>query len=222
MTAPIIIDIALVAILITAVYLGAARGLMKAVAGLGGTILGFAGAFALCNRFAPMTAKWIEPFVRGIVRKTAESAGLTDILNSPLVTETKEGFQSLMAALHLTDPNLAGNVADSAANAGEKIITTASSSLSAQLAPILTFVLLLVVIKLIVSIVAKLFSMNIPVVRTINKGAGALLGALSGIVIVVVLCFGVLKFAPEANVGVINQAALRESVVGGFVAQMLE
>ena len=219
MTASVWIDLILVAILITAVYLGAQRGLMRAVAGIGGTLLGFVGAFALCNRVSPLTQKLILPFVQRMVRNTAESTGLSDILNSPLVNETKEGFRTLLEALHITQADAA---VENAAGAGQTVLDAAAGSLAAQLAPIITFVLLLVGIKLIVSLAAKLLSMNIPVIRTLNKGAGALLGALSGMIVVIVLCFGVLQYAPEQDAGIFSQQALRQSAVGGFVANMLE
>ena len=80
---------------------------------------------------------------------------------------------------------------------------------------------LLVVIQLAVRIVCSLLSLDLPILRSVNKLGGALLGAVTGLCMVAVLCWGIMRFSPAEEVGFLNQPALLESRIGGTVCGLL-
>ena len=71
--------------------------------------------------------------------------------------------------------------------------------------------------------VLHLFNDHIPLFRTLSHGLGMVLGAVSGLLIILVLCWAVLQYAPaDEAAGMINQQSLRESIVGGMLCPFFD
>lgn len=214
------IDFLLVIVFVACVWMAARRGIFNALSGLLGSVAGLLGALLLTPRLSGFTARLIRPFLGGMVRRAADSIGLTELLPSSVVEDTRAGFASLLQALSVPE-DLWDGLAASAQAAGEQIADAAGQALAEQLAPVLTFVVLFLAIQLAVRIVCSLLSLDIPILRSVNRLGGALLGALTGLCMVAALCWGIMRFSPAERVGFLNQPALLESRVGGTVCGLL-
>ena len=214
------IDFLLVIVFVACVWMAARRGIFNAISGLLGSLAGLIGSLLLTPRLEGFTARLIRPFLSGVVSRAAESLGLTELLSSPVVEETRTGFAELLQALGVPE-TLWENLTASAQTAGEQISAAAGQALAEQLAPVITFVVLFLVIQLAVRIVCSLLSLDLPILRSVNKLGGALLGAVTGLCMVAVLCWGIMRFSPAEEVGFLNQPALLESRIGGTVCGLL-
>lgn len=216
MNASMAIDFGLIVVFVACVWLAARRGIFNAVSGIVGSVAGLVGALLLTPRLEGLTAGLLRPFVGGMVKRAAQSAGLEGILSSSVAEDTLEGFSQLLDALGV--PSGAQSAAVSGAqSAGQSLSDAAAQALSAQLAPVVTFVALFLILQLAVRIVCSLLSLNIPLLRSVNRLGGALLGAAAGAVMVSVLCWGIMRYAPMERTGLLNRPALLESRVGGAV-----
>lgn len=214
-----VLDLLFLGILICSIVISARKGAFRAVAGLSGSVLGCLGAFSLMPRVEPFIYRLLLPTLRRTVEKAAEKSGVDSLLSSEMTQDVIAGFQSLLQALGLSEK--AGEVTAAAQEAGSTMADAAAGALAGQIAPVVTFILLFILIKLAVSIILNILSLDIPVLRTINKGLGALLGACSGLVIVLVLCWGIARFASPLDVGVITRPMLEQSMIGGAYLRLL-
>lgn len=221
MNAPLWIDLALIAIFVLCVVIGARRGALRAVAGLVSSVVGLVGAIKLSPAISPVIAKIIAPFLAGTVKKAALSAGVDGILSSPVAHDTYAGFVKLFEALKL--PNASADALfQSAADTSEKLSRAAGDALAARIAPILAFLAVFVALQLAVRVLASLLSHDgIPVLSSLNRMLGGLLGALTGAVVVLVLCWGALTYAPAEDIGLLNRHTLEQSRIGGALAELL-
>lgn len=214
------IDLLLIIVFVACVWMAARRGIFNAISGLLGSLAGLIGALLLTPRLQMFTVRLIRPFLNGIVKNAAESLGLTDLLASPVAEETRTGFAELLQALGVPQ-DLWDGLTASAQTAGDQISAAAGQALAEQLAPVITFVVLFLAIQLGVRILCSLLSLDLPILRSVNKLGGALLGAVTGLCMVAALCWGIMRFAPAEKVGFLNQPALLESRVGGTVCGLL-
>lgn len=214
------IDLLLIIVFVTCVWMAARRGIFNAVSGLLGSLAGLIGAFLLTPRLQVFTVRLIRPFLNGVVRRAAESLELTDLLSSPVADETRDGFAALLQGLSVPQ-KLWDGLAASAQTAGEQVLDAAGKALAEQLAPVITFVVLFLAIQLGVRILCSLLSLDLPILRSVNKLGGALLGAVTGLCMVAVLCWGIMRFSPAERIGLLNQPELLESRVGGTVCGLL-
>lgn len=221
MNAPFWIDLALIAIFVLCVVIGARRGVLRAVAGLVSSIVGLVGAIKLSPAISPLIAKIIAPFFAGTVKKAALSAGVDGILSSPVAQDTYAGFVKLLEALKLPNAS-ADTLFQSAADTSEKLSRAAGDALAARVAPILAFVAVFVALQLAVRVLASLLGHDgIPMLSSLNRMLGGLLGALTGAVVVLVLCWGAVKYAPVEDIGLLNRHTLEQSRIGGTLAELL-
>ena len=160
-------------------------------------------------------------FERGVVSRAAESLGLTELLSSPVVEETRTGFAELLQALGVPETLWENLTASAQTTRYLRVSAAAGQALAEQLAPVITFVVLFLVIQLAVRIVCSLLSLDLPILRSVNKLGGALLGAVTGLCMVAVLCWGIMRFSPAEEIGFLNQPALLESRIGGTVCGLL-
>ncbi len=216
MTAPMFIDLFLIIIFVACVWMAARKGIWGALSGIAGSLAGLIGAWILTPKLTFLTIKGITPFLGGMVRRAAESVGLDGLLESPIVTETRQGLMDLLAALGV--PSDAWEVlAAGGESAGEHISAVAGQALAEQIAPVITFIVLFLLIQLAVRLVCSLLSLDLPILRSVNRLGGMLLGVVTGLCMVVALCWGVMRFAPGEDVGLISRPAMTQSRVGGAV-----
>lgn len=217
-----IIDIVFAAILVGSIAIGAGRGAFKAISGIVGTVAGFIAAFKLGETVTPMVAKVITPVVRGAVKAAAKSQGVEEILESQLTRDILDMFGRLLEALGLGG-ELGTAIQSQAQATGEQVVDAVTQGLTGQIAPVLAFLLIFLAARGVVTLVLGLLSWDrIPIISSINRLGGALLGALSGAAIVLVLCWGVLNLAPAEGVWGLSHQTLRDSYVGSVVSGVLD
>ena len=221
MSTPVLYDVVLVAIFVGSILLCANRGALKAVSGIAGTVIGCLGARYLADSFTPLVSGFLRPMVERMVENAAGAANLSQLLEGTVEAESLQQFGQLLELLHVP-ADFVETAAQQAQAAGAQFLRAACDAVLAQIAPVIAFVLLFVVLKLAVSLLCSLLSFDIPVIRSLNRTAGALLGALSGLIIVLVLCWGILQFAPQQPIGPINQPEFTQSVIGGAFASLME
>ncbi len=219
MNAAMFIDLLLIIVFVACVWVAARRGIINAVSGLLGSLAGLIGALLLTPRLMFITVRAIRPFLSGMVRRAAEAAGLGQLLSSPVVEETKNGLLEILKALGVPESSWEP-LAAGAQSAGDKISDVAGQALAEQLAPVVTFIVLFLLIQLAVRLICSVLNLNIPLLRSVNKLGGALLGAVTGLCMVVALCWGAVRFAPQEKVGFLNRPALEQSRIGGAVCRV--
>ena len=215
------IDIAAIVILLISTAIGAGFGAFRAISGLAGTLAGAIGAFKLQGAVIPMVVKILTPIVRSAVESAAETQGVESILESQLTQDLMGLFRQLSEALGLTGS--AGEaVAQSAQSAGARIIDAITGGIVAQIAPAVAFLLLFLVIKAAAQLILQLLSIeDLPIISTINKAGGAALGLASGLLIVFILCWGLLRFGADSPVGPIHQRDVLGSRVGSVIGAVV-
>lgn len=179
----------------------ARRGAFQALSGIAGSVLGL----ILGNHFQDSLAVFIEPALQPVLRNLAGKADFSHVtgleegsLLSELVTQS-EALREKAGALY------------------ETLLTSLADTLTASIAPILAFLIIFFLTKLAFRLVCGLLELDIPILSTLNRFAGGLLGALAGSLIILVLCWAVLRFAPTENVGLLSLHCLKQSHVGNFL-----
>lgn len=193
-------DVLFVLILVFCIRTAAKRGAFRAVSGILGTLLGM----LVGSRFQDALAPLLEPLLEGPLRALAERTGASAFTGLP------EG--SALAELE--------TVADKMSELYQSALDALAQALTQSLAPILAFLLLFLAVKLAIKLLCALLDLEIPLLSSLNRLAGGLLGALAGGLLVLVLCWAVLRFAPEEPVGLLSQPCLRESLLGGLIARL--
>lgn len=211
LSSSLLFDAAFVLIFVISIILAAKRGAFKAISGIAGTVAGLAGGLLFQSRIAPQ----VESFLTPMVEKTIGSWDFSKFmeLSSETVANLSQDLADVIAAW---EQNSGGQIPP-------ELVTGLTGEIVPRLAAILSFLLLFFVIKLAVTLVLRLFNDSIPVFRTLSHGLGAVLGAVSGLLIVLVLCWAVLNYAPvDEAAGLINQQALRESTIGGVICPFFD
>ena len=201
MTAFLILDLIIIAILIIFAALGAHRGLILSLCGLLAVLVAFVGAGFLARTLSPMVADALEPrFAAAIEEQLNEqiqnSQVQTDLTDpsSGEVTPATLPLQDVLNALR--DMGFYETLVNSVNQAVEDGMTEVAASAAAQVAAaiaesaaylislLLAFVLILLAWKLIshaLDLVARL-----PGLHFLNKSLGALFGVIQGIIILFV------------------------------------
>jgi uncharacterized membrane protein required for colicin V production len=220
MDTSLIFDAIAVAVVLLCLAVGAARGAMRAVAGLAATCAGAVAAFRLQGWVAPWLEGLIAPLVRRSVDAAAESQGLTEILEAPLTQNILALFRRLTEALGLTG-DLSGAIASGAQATGDRVLDAITAGVTAQIAPVAAFLLIFLVVKAVVSLILRAVPWDrVPLVGSVNRILGAALGLVSGVAIVAALCWGILRFGPADLPGPLSRQAFLSSRVGGLAARV--
>ena len=194
-------DILSALILLLCITGAAKRGAFRALSGMAGSVLGL----LLGNHFQDGLAVFIEPVLQPMLRNLACKADLSR------VTGLEAG--SLLSDLVTQSVDLR----EKAGELYETLLTALADTLTASIAPILAFLIIFFLTKLAFRLVCGLLELDIPILSTLNRFAGGLLGALAGSLIILVLCWAVLRFAPEENVGLLSLHCLKQSYVGSLL-----
>lgn len=225
----LIVDIAFLVIIAASVFLCTKRGLFKSISGIAGTVIGFIGARILGNSVALVIQKIIRPVfykvfssvkVQEALAKLAEKAihGITDIkavlMESGIKEKTAELISGAFDYMGTSLSELANIEADGT------LASSLASAAADAIAPVIAFILLFIIIKIAVSLLCSLLSVNLPILRELNKLGGVILGLASGLLTVILICWGVVIFAPEQSVGVFSLQTLENSIIGGFITDI--
>ncbi|MBR5902753.1 MAG: CvpA family protein [Clostridia bacterium] len=220
-------------IMVLSVAICAKRGLFRSIGGIAGTILGYAGARYLSGSVADVFC----PYVRQPFFKLFSGVKVQQAL-SELAQKASQGITDMQVNLHgslqgagldeKTSLMIDGVVEYMGASVSDLAQMETSADMAASLAdaaaqavsPVIAFILIFIVIKFAVSLVCRLLSSDIPVIRDVDALGGVMLGLVSGVLMITLLCWGVMLFAPEETVGFLSRQTLHESYIGGFFATL--
>lgn len=197
-------DVLFVLILLLCIWGAAKRGAFRAVSGIAGTILGL----ILGNHFQAGLAVFIEPVLQPLMRSLAQKADLSQ------VSGLEEG--SILSDL----VEQGGTLSEKVGELYESFLASLADTLTDSLAPILAFLIIFFLTKLALQLVCSLLDLDIPLLSSLNRLAGGLLGAVAGCLIVLVLCWAVMRFAPAENIGLLSQHCLQQSHLGGLLVPL--
>lgn len=197
-------DVIFVSILLFCIWGAAKRGAFRAVSGIAGTVLGL----ILGNHFQGGLAVFIEPALRPVMESLAKKADLTRVT----------GLQTGSVLSDLVEQG--GQLPEKVGALYDAFLASLSDTLTTSLAPILAFFIIFFLTKLAFRLVCGLLELDIPLLSSLNRMAGGLLGAIAGAFIVLVLCWAVMRFAPAENVGLMSQHCLRQSYLGGLLSPL--
>ena len=204
-------DGAFVLIMAVSIFLAAKLGAFKAVSGIAGTVAGLIAGLLFQEQISAPIAEFLNP----ILEKAIGSWDFSEFmqLSSETIATLSEDLSHVISAWEQS----------SGGQIPQVLISAITGIIVPKLADIFAFLVIFFVVKLAVIFVLHLFNDYIPLFRTLSHGLGMVLGAVSGLLIILVLCWAVLQYAPaDEAAGMINQQSLRESIVGGMLCPFFD
>lgn len=201
---PFVWDLLFLLIFLLCIALSAKRGGFEAISGIAGTALGV----IVGRKFQLPLAVKLQPLLEPKLLALAQKADLTQ------VGGLREG--STLADLI----QRSNAVTDKVSELYTSLIAAIAKQLSENLASLLAFLLLFFAVKLAVRLVCLLLKLDIPILSGLNRTAGGILGAVSGLLLILALCWAVMQFAPEGDLSLLSRGCLQESLIGGFFTRL--
>lgn len=201
---PFVWDLLFLLIFLLCIALSAKRGGFEAISGIAGTALGV----ILGRKFQLPLAVKLQPLLEPKLLALAQKTDLTQM----------GGLQEGSALTELIQQSTA--VTDKVSELYTSLIAAIAKQLSENLASILAFLLLFFAVKLAVRLVCLLLKLDIPILSGLNRTAGGILGAVSGLLLILALCWAVMQFAPEGDLSLLSRGCLQESLIGGFFTRL--
>lgn len=195
----LILDVLVVGIFVAAVAISASRGLVKGIAGLFGNILALIIAFTFSAQLGNyLNEQYLrEPLRDWVVNQmtadpTSESTDVSDVDFDELFANTPQFFRDLTSYLGMDIQDLQQKYEESKKNGIEQaksaVVEYMVNPLSGVVSRVIAFFLLYLLALLAVRILWWLSDLiaKIPIVRTFDKAGGALLGVVTGLLLVFV------------------------------------
>lgn len=190
LTLPILLDVAVAAILLFFILLDGKRGLVLSLVGLAGVLIALAGAGFASRQLSPTVGAWLQPRISASVEAAADSAwgGTESPAETPEerpIESTEEGA-TLLEKLGMSD-SLAADVlrgfSEKLTDAGSATVGTLVAQISQTIASVLVFVAAFVLILIVLWIVSHALDLafRLPVLRTLNHTGGAVFGLVKGV-----------------------------------------
>lgn len=201
---PFVWDLLFLLIFLLCIALSAKRGGFEAISGIAGTALGV----IVGRKFQLPLAVKLQPLLEPKLFVLAQKTDLTQV----------NGLQEGSALTELIQQSTA--VTDKVSELYTSLIAAIAKQLSENLASILAFLLLFFAVKLAVRLVCLLLKLDIPILSGLNRTAGGILGAVSGLLLILALCWAVMQFAPEGDLSLLSRGCLQESLIGGFFTRL--
>lgn len=201
---PFVWDLLFLLIFLLCIALSAKRGGFEAISGIAGTALGV----IVGRKFQLPLAVKLQPLLEPKLLALAQKTDLTQV----------GGLQEGSSLTELIQQSTA--VTDKVSELYTSLIAAIAKQLSENLASILAFLLLFFAVKLAVRLVCLLLKLDIPILSGLNRTAGGILGAVSGLLLILALCWAVMQFAPEGDLSLLSRGCLQESLIGGFFTRL--
>ena len=191
MTAPVIIDIVVAAILGGFLVYGATRGLVRSLAGLVAVVIALVGAGIAAATFAPPAAKFVTPLIAEEIQQRVEEAVTSQTAgpeNMQLPETSELSISELLTLLGL-DEDVRSRLAERAENAVrdtgaagvEAVVESVAYSFIYGALYILVFLLLLLLVRVLIG--AMDLVMKLPGLKLLNALGGAVAGLIEGILL---------------------------------------
>ena len=190
MTTPVIIDIAVAAVLLGFAVYGGKRGLFRALSGLLAVVVALVGAGIIAATFTTPVTKVVTPLIAGHIEEKVENAMAVQSAGSGVQmpeadTEDPSAIQDLLAILGLDDEvrsRLAEEVQEKVRDTGASIAAAVVESMARSFIYgtlyILSFAVLLLLMKVLIG--AMDLVLKLPLLRGLNTLGGAAVGLVEG------------------------------------------
>ena len=215
-----IIDLCAVGIIVLFTVRGYKRGLIKTVAGLLALVLAFYGAGFVAKQFTPaVSASYTQQYIRKIVtNEVGQQIGqAVPDEQAPGVEEEQAEPQEAPQSKSWMPQAISKVVDDAVAEfkqtgqlAVDAGIAKASDTITYAALFVLAFIALLIILKLVIW--ALDLAAKMPVVKTVNKFGGVIIGLVIGYIIVLLAAYILLNFT-----GVINHEQVSQTVLMRFM-----
>lgn len=199
MNAPLLFDLAIVAILAIFALVGASRGLLLSLCGLVAMLVAFIGAGFVADLLAPRVSAYLEPKFAAVIEERLEE----QLSALPAPDSVQGGASAADLIQVLKDMGFYQSAVDAIDKAVERGMTdavaaaaaAAAASIAGTVAYMLLFVISFVVILVLWTILSHALNLvtKLPGLHALNKTGGALLGLLKGCAILF-LCAWVLRY----------------------------
>lgn len=188
MTTPVIIDIAVAAVLVGFVIYGGSRGLVRSLAGLVAVVIALVGAGIAAATFTPPAAEYVTPLIAEKIEERVEEAvaSRTDEVQMPEVEVAEDLSVGELLALLGLDEEVRGQLSEQAETAMrdtgaavvEAVVESVAYSFIYGALYILVFLLLLLLVHVLIG--AMDLVMKLPGLNLLNALGGALVGLVEG------------------------------------------
>ena len=188
MTTPVIIDIAVAAVLAGFVFCGISRGLVRSLAGLVAVVIALVGAGIAAATFAPPAAEFVTPLIAGKIEERVEEAmaSRSDDVQMPEVEVAEDLTVGELLAILGLDEEVRGHLSqqaetamrDTGAAVVEAVVESVAYSFIYGALYILVFLLLLLLVHVLIG--AMDLVMKLPGLSLLNALGGALAGLIEG------------------------------------------
>lgn len=201
----IILDLIFLCIAVAAIVVAAKKGIVKTVLDIVAFVLAVVLSAQLATPFAEgvydaFLGESLQNRVEEALPEDSGSADVGVILEGlpDFVTDYLEstGFNADALSQHLAG---GANAAEAAQQITDEVVRPVCIAALGAILFLLLCIVLLAVFKIVADWVSKLF--KIPIVKTLNQGLGAVLGAVKGLLIVVIVSLLLLVVAPHIGGG---------------------
>ena len=223
------LDIAVILILLLAVYIGYRRGFVKAVIKLVGCVLAVVIASVASlplasGIFDAFAGDKLQEVIASQMTSTdtaAVAAGIEaalDKLPGPVLNALEAyGLGTPEQIIGGVKESLDGSVEDIARSVVEVVIRPVAVALLRTLCFFLIFLLLILLVALVANLISKVF--KLPILRQMDGGLGAIVGVAEGVVLVFVAVTVVQLVTASASAdAALSAKDVEDSILVGFVA----
>ncbi len=212
MSASILLDGIIAVILIVFIIRGARRGALKALSHVVSLICALAGGTWVARHYAsPVGQNFFFDRIEEKLLAAQETLGLTE-LNEHLA-ELLNGVK--LPSFLITSS--ADEIIQKFGDAQSNLISSTASLLAQKVAFIVLFILAFLIILVVVRLLFKLLNAlaGLPVLKAINRLAGAILNAAAAVVVVTVLLWLLCTFVPSitADGRLLSDASVGQTVL---------
>ena len=229
MTKSYLIDAVFALIIVISAVIGVKRGFLRSVSGIAGMVAGFFAAKALTPYASPFLERPMASWLSKLFLKSSVQSAFSKAASGAAsgISSVKESLRAAGLSKPLSDA-VAGTINGKSGGVEEFLLKYSDGeyleklgeSAAKAIAPTIVFVALFIIARVLIVLLCRLFSGNIPVVRTSNRFLGLVLGIASGVLIVLLLCRGLCAFAPETG-GLVSLEDLRETIIGGAIIRKM-
>ena len=183
----VILDVVIVAAVIILSIIGKKRGLFRTLAELVSYIVGWIAASVLAKKVSVAVAEWLRPWVEGKLENIAE-----DLL---ACVDLEQGFEEMISSLPeglaklFLDAGFAGKLEQLILGNVSFDFGPYVEELLQNIAYMLSFIVLFLIVMFFLRFLIKALDIltKLPVIHQLNAAGGVLVGALKGLVLVLLL-----------------------------------
>ena len=158
------VDIAILAIILVCAYIGRKNGIMGGLINIASAVIGFIAGKMFTPAVAPFVGKVISPVITGIIQAQPEK----------------------YIAKYIPDER-AADFAAIALEKGKDVLDLLIEELTLMSQTVIAFSVIFVIMVVAANVVLKFLSLNLPLIKTVNKTLGMLFGGFTGIILVMIL-----------------------------------